>query len=212
MKVIAFIASIMLCCNVCAQTSYYKLTKKVVNGTTSTSVSGGQFISFSDDCCYESDKDGYSVGHGRLQYKYSSNGVKTYIGNAYWGKVAFKFNSDKSVLNVVDGDNVYVYRRTSAPAGANTCSLIRKSQSSGYSAPMGTDIPNASSVPEYESGTNPYKGHYETREERCVECNGRGYNVQYIYHGGSNSSSMQRRCSFCHGKGTVTKREYVLDN
>ena len=55
------------------KTYYYKLTKRVKDGVPYTNVSGGQFITFIDKACYESDKNGFSVEHGRLDYKYSEN-------------------------------------------------------------------------------------------------------------------------------------------
>lgn len=55
-------------------------------------------------------------------------------------------------------------------------------------------------------------GHYETTTERCIECLGQGYNEQVVFHGGGQpNSTIRRRCPFCQGKGTVTKREYVID-
>lgn len=188
------------------------LSKKVFDGVSSTTVSGGQFITFTDNACYESDKDGYSVGNGSLKYKSMRDGITTYAGTSYWGSSMFKFNSDRSMLNVIADGNVYVYRRTAAPSGVTTCSLIRKSQSSSSTfTPM--EVPNVTpSITSEEPVNTPNKGHYETKTEQCVECMGRGYNMKYLYHGGDKSSSIQQRCIFCHGKGTITKREYVLDD
>lgn len=95
-----------VCCTaINAQTvSYYKLTKKVHNGKISVSVSGGQFITFLQDICYESDKRGVGVGHGKLKLNkgYSNGTYKLYMGSSYWGTDAtFKFKYDLSVLNVI---------------------------------------------------------------------------------------------------------------
>ena len=113
---------------------YYKLTRKVENGVSSTNVSGGQFITFMSDICFESDNHGVGVNHGTLKRNkaYSNSQYSVYQGSCYWGKDAsFKFNSDKSVLNVVlENGDIYVYKRDEAPAGQETCSLIRKSSSS----------------------------------------------------------------------------------
>lgn len=118
--------------NVSAQsTYYYKLTKKVNKGVTNTNVSGGQFITFTNNACYESDRKGFSVNHGRLDYKYSDSGIKTYVGGSYWGNHAvFLFKSDLSALNVKTEDGeIFVYKRATAPANVETCSLIRKKSS-----------------------------------------------------------------------------------
>lgn len=211
MRLTTFLLTLGIPVAVSAQTSYYRLSKKVVDGVTSTSVSGGQFISFTDNACYESDNKGYSVGNGSLEYKSTENSITTYSGTSYWGSSLFKFNSDKSTLNVIANGNVYVYKRTVAPSGTTTCSLIRKNQSSDSFTPV--YVPDV--IPSTPSGApdiNTNKGHYETKTERCVECMGRGYNMKYLYHGGGRTSSIQQRCTFCHGNGTITKREYVLDN
>lgn len=65
------------------------------------------------------------------------------------------------------------------------------------------------SVPVTES---PYKGHYETRKEKCSSCSGRGYHERMYYSGSSQGNKTIRRdCGVCVG-GYVTKREYVLDD
>lgn len=61
-----------------------------------------------------------------------------------------------------------------------------------------------------QSSTLP-KGHYETRIEQCIDCQGRGYNEKMVWHGGDKTSTVRIRCSFCHGKGTIERREYVMD-
>ncbi len=113
---------------------YYKLTKKKENGSVSSNVSGGQFITFRGDVCYESNKNGVGVDHGTMQRNenYSNSQYMIYQrksgSGCYWGNNAtFKFTSDKSELNVVlENGDVYAYERTTAPAGQETCSLIRK--------------------------------------------------------------------------------------
>ena len=52
-----------------AQTYYYKLTKKIVNGMPIYNMAGGQFVTFSGSTCYDTDKKGNPVGNGTLKYK-----------------------------------------------------------------------------------------------------------------------------------------------
>ena len=177
-------------------TSYYTLIKKVQNGIMSTKVSGGQFISFLRDLCYESDKKGIGVGHGslRLDKSYDNANYKFYTGSSYWGtNTIFKFKSDLSVLNVVlENGDIYVYKRQPAPASAVTCSLIRKKEnSSGNSGSYSPSYPN-----------NGYGGGYNTNN------------------GGSSSSSQRQNtvpartqptkhtCSLCNGKRRIVKETY----
>jgi hypothetical protein len=124
---------------------YYKLTRKVEDGKSSTNVSGGQFITFVSDMCFESNKNGVGVGHGTMTRNkaYSDAEYSTYQGNSYWGKKAdFKFNADKSILNVVlENGDVYVYKYATAPTGQETCSLIRKSGGGGGGGVVVTPMP-----------------------------------------------------------------------
>lgn len=116
-----------------AQTYYYKLTKKSVNNVVSTDVSGGQFITFMADICYESTSKGLGVGHGKLTRSSVDNQYKTYKGSSYWGNATFRFKADLSKLNVItDNGDVWMYTRTTAPASATTCSLIRKGGSGSH--------------------------------------------------------------------------------
>lgn len=45
---------------------YYKLSSTRIGGTTNKNVSGGQFITFVSDICFESSSKGVGVGHGTL--------------------------------------------------------------------------------------------------------------------------------------------------
>ncbi len=135
---------LMLACMVASaqDVRYYKLSSTRISGVTNKNVSGGQFVTFVSDICFESTNKGIDVGHGTLtrNNNYSNSQYTTYQGSSYWGSsTTFKFNADKSVLNVVlDNGDIYVYKRATPPAGATTCSLIRQrssSSSSGYTPP-----------------------------------------------------------------------------
>ena len=181
-------------------TFYYKLTKKIHADTPSTNVSGGQFITFIEGMCFESNKSGYSVGNGTLKLNDQAVGsYKTYEGKCYWGNdVVFRFKEDLSILNVVlDNGDVYVYKRTTPPTGVTTCSLIRKPEpssgggaySNGYSQPV---YPNQTTYPQggYGAGTNSNQGGSGTtpiRTERVKK------------------EKERRICSACNGKGTYEK-------
>ena len=69
-----------------AQTYYYKLTKKIEGESVYTNTAGGQFITFDNTVCFESDKYGYKVNESILHFdKERSKLYKIYIGVAFFG-------------------------------------------------------------------------------------------------------------------------------
>lgn len=169
-----------------AQTYYYALTKQSVSGKVSTNVSGGQFITFVDDFCYESDRNGKAVGHGSLKRVKAISGFKSFVGNSYWdSESTFKFKEDFSAYNVIlaNGD-VYVYQRSIAPSSQHTCSLINKRKQqyvessggtystisgSGYGNNMGGSNNNGSTSTTGSNGKRIVKVWHD-----CPACNGKG--------------------------------------
>ena len=183
---------------VTAQTYYYKLAKKVQNGTTSTNVSGGQFITFMAEICYESNKKGIGVGHGTLQRNknFSNSQFKVYMGKSYWGSDAtFKFTSDLKTLNVVtERGDVFLYKRTIPPTNATTCSLIRKPSSNGGGNSGGGYYPVQPNSP---AGNTYYPSGGSTTNNTSSSCSQ------------SRRERKWRDCSLCHGKGTIVRDSHV---
>lgn len=215
MKKILLFLFLLACIPITAQTTYYyKLIKKVKGGNTDLNVSGGQFITFTSKACYESDKNGYSVNHGKLDYKYSESGIKTYVGDSYWGShTIFLFKTDLSGLNVKTSDDmIYVYKRANAPSGVITCSLIRKKSEEGYVSPTYPVLPTYpqsgyAGSGSYNGGQSGNTGSSTYRPERdkpqktrhtCPGCNGAG---SIVRNDGSISSygnsGYMKRCSTC---------------
>lgn len=167
-------------------TAYYKLDKIVKDGVPNTNVSGGQFITFTDKCCYESDKDGFSVNHGRMDYRFTENGVKVYSGGSYWGSSStFLFLTDYSALNVkVNDKETYVYKKASPPANVTTCSLIRQKSSDLGSefVPINPVLPVSpqggyTPVQQQGGGDRPVRVERDKKEKvrrTCAACNGKG--------------------------------------
>lgn len=195
-------------CLMHSQTYYYRLAKKVVNGNTSTSVSGGQFITFMADICYESNKKGVGVGHGTLQRNsnFSNTQFKVYFGKSYWdNESTFKFTSDLTTLNVVtENGDIYLYKRTTPPASAKTCSLIRKSSSSGGNAESGITTHSTNPIGDNgiypssnTSGGNPINGKYKTQSSghRCTLCNGTGRKIRENWSGNKTSTKWCNECN-----------------
>lgn len=175
---------------------YYKLTRKVENGKSSTNVSGGQFITFTGDICFESNHHGVGVNHGTLKRNpaYSNSQYSIYQGSSYWGKKAdFKFNSDKSVLNVVlENGDVYIYKRATPPAGQETCSLIRKPSSSGGNS-GGTVVVTPSPVYPPQGW-----GGYDVGSSGTYTGGNSGNGSD-----GTTTQPKQHRCGLCGGSGEV---------
>lgn len=128
------IMSILAVWSMCAvgkaqTTKYYALIKQVENKIESTNQKGGQFITFVNDKCYESDIDGCVVGNGVMIFKHETSNVKVYTGDSYWGKATFKFSADLQRLNVITSDGtIYVYNRQTPPKSVTTCSLIKSNK------------------------------------------------------------------------------------
>ncbi len=178
--------------NIYSQTYYYKLTKKIEAGNVYTNTAGGQFITFLGNTCYESDKDGISVGNGKLKFeKDFSNKLLIYLGSSYFGNnVKFKFTQDRNLLNVetVDG-RIYVYKKQPAPSSVTTCSLIRKKGSSGSGSGYIPINPVTS-----------YDGTYS----------GTGTTTTPIQNENTTNKRQQTKytCSLCHGKRRIVKDTY----
>ncbi len=173
-------------------TYYYKLTKKIDGENHYTNTAGGQFISFYNDICYDSDKYGISVGNGQLKYeKQYSNSTNTFVGNSYFGNVVYRFSSDYSILNIIVNKNlVYVYKKTTPPEDATTCSLIRnkKNDNSSYGhyvQPYGNSIYNDS----YNHQNNSSNKTSNTTS--------------------TNKTKVRKKCAYCSGKGETIQHEYV---
>ena len=178
--------------NIYSQTYYYKLTKKIEAVNVYTNTAGGQFITFLGNTCYESDKDGISVGNGKLKFeKDFSNKLLIYLGSSYFGNnVKFKFTQDRNLLNVetVDG-RIYVYKKQPAPSSVTTCSLIRKKGSSGSGSGYIPINPVTS-----------YDGTYS----------GTGTTTTPIQNENTTNKRQQTKytCSLCHGKRRIVKDTY----
>ncbi len=196
-KILSFLL-LLECLSLPAQTTYYyKLIKKVKSGNPDTNVSGGQFITFTEKACYESDKNGYSVNHGKLDYKYSENGLKTYVGNSYWGShTIFIFKKDLSGLNVKTSDDVvYVYKQMNAPSGVTTCSLIRKESSGGGGYTL-----SYPAQPTYPQGGYAGGGTYNGGQS--------GNTGGSTYHPERDKPQKTRHtCSACHGTGSIVRND-----
>lgn len=194
-----------------SQTIYYELIREVVNGISSKKVSGGQFITFIDKRCYESDKWGYSVNNGVLKFHSIENGISKYLGDGYWGYCIFKFSLDKQFLNVetADGD-IYVYKHSSVPVDVTTSSLIKSSGVTHMEIEL--EAATEKDIENYDNFTittpvimaTPTTTNSSSVENRgshegfCYNCGGKGYIEKLMYFGSSQGNRVVRvDCGMC---------------
>lgn len=218
---IMLVSSVSFAVDAGEKTYYYKQTKVVKNGVSSTQVGGGQFITFIGDICFESTKYGVAVGHGNmdLQRELSTSSIKRYSGGCYYGTDAiYAFSSDLSVLNITTKDDVvYVYKRSTPPSGINTCSLIRKRKKKD-SSPVQHSV--TTSTPQYfpnlitpaiipaqsvssSTQTQNTKGH------QCPLCKGKGRKIVENYWG--QSGDQTKWCDECYQRVGIGHTHHKCD-
>ncbi|NDW10298.1 hypothetical protein D0T56_11600 [Dysgonomonas sp. 520] len=156
------------------QTYYYKQVNIVYSNGQKVSGDGtGQFVTFSNKGCYDSNIEGYTVKNGFLEYKGIDDGIYVYYGTSYWGTCNYYFSSDKGRLNVKEQStgNTYVYQRMTPPNGVKTSSKIKNIAPNPSPMPLPNPMPNPSPRPA------------PNRVQQCKGCRGSGL------------------CSMCEGKG-----------
>ena len=198
------------------KTEYYQWTRTHYKGGKTKTLDGksGQFVTRSRKICYDSDKEGCTVGNGTLTLTERQGNTSMYMGSSYYGEdCVYTFFDDKGVLNIKDKDgNVYVYRQATAPSGRKTSSLIASKQSSGSG---GSSSGGAVYVPPVNAGGSSSSGSSHTKTRKtCAVCNGTGRVVKgsmasigkyrkYCSECGRevDSSHYHGMCTACNGRG-----------
>lgn len=187
-----------------AQTTYYyKHTKKIDNNTgTEEFCSGGQFITFNEDKCYDSDMNGISVNNGIQIYTKINNEIIIYTGGSYWGIATYAFSSNKSLLNIIlDNGDVHIYAKSNPPDNVITSSLRKKTS---YNNHLGHSDPiQSQQFQNYHNGSelnnsekNKVLREYKTREE-CSRCKGKKRIAYDTYPPTFGLEDYKVRCSEC---------------
>lgn len=191
---------------------YYQWTKTYSNdGKLLQTLDGksGQFVTRTRQVCYDSDKDGCTVGNGSLKLKDQQGDISLYVGPSYYGNpTKYTFYNDKGILNIEDKDGkVYVYKKTTAPSGRKTCSLIRaktnnnnnSGSATGYVPPVDVGSSSGSSS---SSSSNTHQKTWHDKACRqcagtgkCRTCAGDGIYINPVDVGG------KKRCFICGGTG-----------
>lgn len=115
---------------VAKETVFYKLVPK----KSSVKATGGQFITFIGDQCFDSNNVGVSVYNGKLKKNlYQSTAEKIiYTGTSFYGtnsKYIFT-NNKKNLCIVAPNGETYQYIESVAPKGQRTCTLIKGNSTS----------------------------------------------------------------------------------
>lgn len=198
-----------------SQTYYYKQVTKITNGVKHAGNNTGQFITFTDKGCYDSDLDGYTVQNGFLKYNKTENEILYYIGNSYWGtQCQYCFNISKDRLNIIpdNSDVIFVYQRISTPANAKTCYYIKS---------LNSPLPSRAYINFRQSGSSTSSDKKTQSTMTCPYCKGTGkveknidiatYGTPTTYHTcdycgkriSSGTAHCHVMCLECHGTGLI---------
>lgn len=96
------------------ETHYYQLTSILINGVKkSPNTSSGIFVTFTKDICYDSDKDGFSAGKGKLKRVAEGEQSIKYQGNCHFGNAEYVVSKSRDLINVWSSDGaVYIYTKS----------------------------------------------------------------------------------------------------
>lgn len=191
---------------------YYQWTKTYDENGNSKTMDGksGQFVTRTQKVCYDSDKDGCTVKNGSLKLTDQQGNISKYVGPSYYGSpTTYTFYDDKGILNIQDKDGkVYVYKKTTAPQGCKTSSLIA-SKRNNNSANSGGNNSSAAYVPPVDvGGSSSNSGSSSTKGKTfhphaCRQCCGRGKchvcNGDGLYQ--LSLKSGKTKCFSCNGTG-----------
>lgn len=198
---------------------YYKLTKiRKDNVTKSVYDNYGIYTTRVKQICYDSYSNGTMNYMSDLKYDRQSNGLKYYSGKCYLDRNCFYvFNDSKGILNVsLSNGDVYVYQKTSAPAGRKNGEYYSTSSGGGgdggYYVPPTTTTPSSNGSVGGSSNNSRQKQAHPKKCTRCLgngvcpKCSGKGTYHTLMY--GANklmtcpSCNGSGKCSMCHGSGT----------
>lgn len=188
---------------VIAQTTIcFVQTKEAKNGIIKTGDKSYLFLTITDKGCYDSDKDGMSVGNGFLKLSDIQKDIINYYGDSYWGKAVYRLKADYSHLNIVDiqNDKVYIYeRREISNISCRTSSKIKSQVASTQSDRTTPFI----STPSYNRQYNQSEA---TERTVCHVCKGTKREKYYIVSSAASMVERHEYCSECH----EMMREYNL--
>lgn len=192
---------------------YYSLQKITQLNKVDTKCSGGQFVNIKEYVCFDSDKDGKSVGNGKLYIDKKNTDVSqiVYVGSSYHGNSRYIFSKDFSILKVeINPHYIYEYRLSTPPKSALTCSLIKKDNSSkapSYSNPVfiqgnndwdfGESLNNLDGTENISVNGNSNSSPQNQTRFKCAYCNNGRIEKNDNAPANFGINKPKRRCSEC---------------
>ena len=191
------------------KTYYYEMEASIdAEGKRSEKSGDGQFYTFTEQCCYESDKNGNSEEVGVAKFINYANNIYVYRGKGYYGEADYLVTDNYEMLNIkTAGGTIYVLKRKNAP-NSFIASEHRRIKTELENILTGGAIylinpPNTSTI---DNNTNsnvhlPCAGCGGSGY--CSMCHGKGW-YKNIYNGNiydCPSCGGSGRCRVCHGKG-----------
>lgn len=160
-----------------SQTYYYKQIKVIQEQIEKVGNETGQFITFNPKGCYDSDKEGISVGNGFLKYIKTENNIRIYKGDSFWGEAYYYVSTDFKRINISLQNEVKIYVYTKEYSTNRTTSYYVKNNTINTipittTSPLET-ISNISNGQEME--------HSKLVRTTCSFCKGTGLNPLKTY-------------------------------
>lgn len=185
--------------DVSAQTSFYKRSKIVNNGKISNCSDDGHYMTFGNNCLYDSNKEGYQEFGSNMKYIKTDNNIKIYYGPSYYGICYCYVSMDNKRLNLKKDDGViYVYEQ------CQPSSNIKRRQVSNNSSSQSV-ITNPNSVGQsYQPPQTNYNNSTKTQKQsrQCPGCNGSGVAYDKItYQTSYTGNYIREYCQKCSSWG-----------
>ncbi|MDE5608305.1 MAG: hypothetical protein K2I64_05175 [Muribaculaceae bacterium] len=172
-----FTLTLLSVVTVSAQTSFYKRSKIVKQGNVKTCSDDGHYITFGDNCAYDSDRNGYQLFGSNMKYSKTENNIKVYYGTDYHGSCNWFVALDNSRINVkIPDGTIYVYERCTP--GANIAMRAAPATPPGGNYPPAVVPSTPSQSHDTPGGTSPSSSHKQRRT--CPYCKGTGIGMDKI--------------------------------
>ncbi len=191
------------------KTYYYEMVASIdAEGIRSQKSGDGQFYTFTEQSCYESDVNGNSEEIGVAKFINYANNIYVYRGKGYYGDADYCVTDNYEILNIkTAGGTIYVLKKKKAPDSFIT-SNHKKNKAEIEKILSGGGIYLATPLNTSTNDNNMNSNvHRSCRgcggSGLCTMCHGKGW-YKNIYDGkiyDCTSCGGRGRCRVCQGKG-----------